>query len=375
MIDNHITKSLYCTLAFTGYDNRTQSMCCWAQHQERAQSYTELSNLPEIRKLRQDMVNGIKNPICNYCYEKEQTIDGQYTMRVQHTKHLSPQTIADEIKNPRLKTLVIDSGNVCNLACRTCGPHSSSGWWREADYRNTKQKQQLVVNHKKTDLESLSVEDFSSIQMVNVLGGEPFQNLDHLKILEQIISQGNASNCGLQYTTNATVNLPYEVKNIFSHFRSVGLTVSIDATGSQFEYIRTNGRWQDVARNIDDWKTLSNVNINAHPVISALNVLYLEDLYDWFLVHNLTWTVVICEWPMAYSFRIFTPQQKSKIITKLEGSKHKQNHQQLIKYIASIPYDPQAYLQFLDENKITQEFRNLAIEDYLPELVLLLKPE
>lgn len=372
---NDVNQSTYCTLAFTGYDSRCKSMCCWAKHPGQPQSYAELSSMPEIKQLRQDMIDGIKNPICNYCYEKEQTIDGEYTMRVQHTKHLSPQTIAGEIKNPRLKTLVIDSGNVCNLACRTCGPQSSSGWWRETEYRNTKKQPQLVSCHKKTDLKSALNEDFSSIQFVNILGGEPFQNLDHVQILEHIIRQGNASACDLSYTTNATVKLPLHIKKIFTYFRSVGLTASIDAVGLQFEYIRTNGRWQDVIHNINDWKRLPNVGINAHPVISALNVLYLEDLYDWFTAQNMKWSIVLCEWPMAYSFRIFTSQQKRKIISQLEESKHRLIHQSLIDYITRVPYDPQALKQFLDENENTQEFRHLAIADYLPELVNLLKTE
>lgn len=293
----------------------------------------------------------------------------KYSMRIQHTQHLSAETIDDEISRPRLKTLVIDSGNVCNLACRTCGPDSSSSWWREAEFRNQKKSQKFVVTHKKTNLGSLLDEDFSSIQKISILGGEPFQNLDHLEILEHLVMTGNAAACVLFYTTNATVRLPRRVKEIFSHFQSVKLSASIDAVGSQFEYIRTNGQWQDVILNINDWKAIPNVDIKAHPVVSALNVLYLDDLYDWFLVHDLKWTIVLCEWPAAYSFKIFTRPQKDALIRKLQASKHQQIHQPLIKYIDEIPHDPDCLRQFLDETEITCEFRDLAIADYLPELV------
>ena len=372
--------STYCPLAFTGFDTRAKSACCWAKIPETPRSFKELQDTITIKNLQQDLLNGVKNPTCTACWQQEET--GVVSMR-QHFLDID-KAIEQEIVDKKLKHLVIDSGNVCNLACRTCGPYYSSSYFKETNAKNIKfgRKEQIlffakeqILTVKKTDLEYLKSEDYSSIASISVLGGEPFQNLEHLEILELIIEQGYAANCKLFYCTNGTIKLPKRIKDIFSNFESVHFTLSIDAICEQFEYIRTNGEWSILLDNVADLKELSenntNFNIDGHPTISALNILYLDELYKWYEENNLNYHIVICESPLAYSFQIFNYAQKEIILAKLADSRF--DMAAIMQHIDNSSFSQAALDNFYSEIEFTKEFKNLDINEYLPRLMKLLE--
>ena len=126
--------STYCPLAFTGFDTRAKSACCWAKIPETPRSFKELHETITIKNLQQDLLNGVKNPTCRACWHQEET--GIVSMR-QHFLGID-KAIEQEIVDKKLKHLVIDSGNVCNLACRTCGPYYSSSYFKETNAKNIK---------------------------------------------------------------------------------------------------------------------------------------------------------------------------------------------------------------------------------------------
>lgn len=364
--------STYCPLAFTGFDTRAKSPCCWARIPEKPRSFTELQDTITIKNLQQDLLNGIKNPTCKACWQQEET--GVVSMRQNFLHH--NEAIKQEIVDKKLKHLVIDSGNVCNLACRTCGPYSSSSYFKETNAKNIKfGRKEQILTVKKTDLEYLKLEDYSSITSISVLGGEPFQNLEHLEILELMVQQGYATNCKLYYCTNGTIKLPKRVRDIFCNFKSVDITLSIDATYEQFEYIRTNGEWPVLLDNVADLKELAknniNFDINCHPTISVLNVMYLDELYAWYEEIKLRHAIVFCDWPDAYSFNIFNDAQKEIILAKLSDSRFDMTA--IMQHIDNSSFDQVALDNFYREIEFTKEFKNLDINEYLPRLMKLLE--
>jgi MoaA/NifB/PqqE/SkfB family radical SAM enzyme len=364
--------STYCSLAFTGFDTRQKSVCCWAHVPEKPKSFKELQDTITIKNLQTDLLKGVKNPICNACWQQEEI--GVVSMR-QHFLAIDTP-IEQETVDKKLKHLVIDSGNVCNLACRTCGPHSSSSHFKESNAKDIKfGRKEQILTVKKTDLEYLKLEDYSAITSISVLGGEPFQNLEHLEILDIIVKQGYASNCNLYYCTNGTIKLPKRVKDIFCNFRQVRFTLSIDAICKQFEYIRTNGEWLILLDNVADLKDLAKDNINSgiigHPTISALNILYLDELYEWYEENNLNYHIVMCESPAAYSFKIFNDVQKEIILAKLADSRFDMTA--IIQHIRNSSFNQAALDNFYREIEFTKEFKNLDINEYLPRLMELLE--
>jgi len=364
-----INRDTYCSLAFTGFDNRVKSVCCWAKYfDNKYESFAELETSTEVKEMRQALLRGEKHSACRDCWRYEEL--GTRSMRQDFTAYKPLTELEQELATAKLKHLVIDSGNVCNLACRTCDPQSSSGHWKEKESIAKKRQQEIKVFIKKTDTDTLLAEDYSAISQISVLGGEPFQNLDHIRVLEKIVSIGRAGQCVLQYTTNATIKLPEKLKILFSQFKEVQFTLSIDAVGEKFSYIRTNGVWSDVVENLAELRQLPNSRLSVHPTISALNVLYLDELYQWFDDEGLPSQPVFVEGPWQYSFGIFKKHQKDQLLDKLQKSKFDQTA--LIEHIKSCSYQPMAKRIFNESIEDTQEFKDLDINDYLPELISLL---
>jgi MoaA/NifB/PqqE/SkfB family radical SAM enzyme len=367
----------YCSLPFVGFDNRVKHICCWTSSidiKNKFNGFSQCVNSDIVKNLQQDLLLGVKNSLCQTCWAHESI--GVSSMRQKHNQNKSVEVIENEIAHKQLKHLVIDSGNVCNLSCRTCSPFSSSSLIKEFQAKSKKfQVGTFATTIKSTNIEQLKTENFNCIETLSILGGEPFQNLDHIEILEHIIDLERAGQCVLYYSTNGTVPISNRLKNIFTKFKAVNLSLSIDAIETQFEYIRTNGRWTDTYLNICELIDLStahpNICLLTHPTISALNILYLEPLFEWYSAHKFLWTIVFCNFPKEYSFNIFNDQQKEVIIKTLKKSKFDMSS--TISQVQQSKFDPELLQRFYQQIEFTKEYKGLDASIYLPELLILLK--
>lgn len=368
----------YCSLPFVGFDNRVKHVCCWTASEDKKnnfESFSQCVNSDTVQALQQDLLTGVKNPLCSTCWNHESV--NVTSLRQTHLSRKNQQTIEDEIVSKQLKHLVIDSGNICNLSCRTCWPESSSGLIKEFVAKSKKfQIMPFQTKIRQVNLDQLRNENFDSIESISVLGGEPFQNLHHLDLLNHVIKLGRSKQCNLFYSTNGTVPLFHGIKNIFSQFKSVDISLSIDAVGDQFEYIRTNGDWVSTAQNIANLINLSkdypNISLSGHPTISCLNVLYLEPLFQWYSNNSLPWITVFCNFPQEYSFSIFNNEQKEIIVKKLQKSKF--DTRSIVKQIQQSKFNHGHLLTFYNQIEFTTEYKKLDASQFLPELTNLVKP-
>lgn len=360
----------YCSFAFTGYDSRNRHICCKIQSYKKYDSYAELSSSEEVQSLRSKMLAGIKDPRCYECWNEDSV--NKTSMRKWSLRNKSIEDINKEIQNPTLKNYILDSSNACNLACRTCGPWSSSTIVKERKEKvqHDKWKTIHVGEIKKTNVESFCKEDFTHIENIDVLGGEPLSNLEHFKVLEKIIEDGHADNCLLNYSTNGTIKIGDHHLDIMFKFKQIFLILSYDAVGKKAEYIRTGCSWPVVEENLSIFKQLRNehpnLNLECHPTISALNIFYLDELFTWLEENNINKFYDFCYYPEEYSFQLFTDKQKEKIIDHLKKSKHDMGP--IIAHIEKWKHDPNLVKKFWDQVEWTKSYWNLDIKDYLPEL-------
>ncbi len=229
---------------------------------------------------------------------------------------------------------------------------------------------------KKTDIQSLMQEDYSSIAEIMVLGGEPFLNLDHIQIIDEIVNQGHSNNAELKYFTNGTVKLPQAIERQIPHFKEVKFNLSIDAVGQQFEYIRTNGQWNSIESNLNYLLELQklhpNMLLSVQITISVLNVLYLGELMQW--LDNFKFELII-QWPVTdpaeYTFNILTDQQKAHVVQYLDRLPY--NFSSIATHVSNTSFDPVALSKFHQEVNWTENYKKMALQDYLPRLDNLLK--
>lgn len=365
-----INNKTYCSLAFAGFDNRAKSVCCFTKFNKKYNSFTEIQNSQELKTLQNDLLNGVKNKICGKCWDWEEY--GATSMRSNFILGKPNEDLKNEVQNKKLKHLVINSGNVCNLSCRTCNPESSTGWFKESNARGieTFNKKDIV----KTDIEALMNEDYSQLRSVEILGGEPFMNLEHLKIIKRIIDSGNAKKCNLSYTTNGTHKPSPLILNYFKQFYKVVLNLSIDATEKLFSYVRTGGNWEVIVSNFKFLRyaqqKYDNLLLTCHPTISALNILQLDELWSWFTEQNLIdryLQIGIVVTPKYYSFNIFNDKQKNDLIKKLDNSNYDFSH--VIKAVQDSTFDSQARKEFFSEIDFTEKYKKLKSNEYLQPLI------
>jgi MoaA/NifB/PqqE/SkfB family radical SAM enzyme len=341
-------------------------------------SHNQIKHSPKIVQLQQDLLNGVKSPECNGCWRLESSGIPSLRTRVMHRLKYDYQQEFDVrveqlVNKKNLKFLWINSGSVCNLACRSCSHVYSSSLFKEHKDRFNKIP---VSGITKTDISSLIEEDYSDILEIMILGGEPFLNLEHVQILDEIVCQGHSKQAELKYFTNGTIKLPYDIERNIPHFKQVMFQISIDAIDTQFEYIRTNGKWSTIVDSFAYFSELqkihSNLVLSVQITISALNVMYLDELLNWLGNFNIE-TVV--QWPVSepseYTFKILNQSQKDSVVHYLKTLSHDVSG--LISHVEGTTFDPIALEKFHSEVAWTESYKGLALQDYLPRLVDLLK--
>ncbi len=365
-----INLETYCSYAFTAYDTRNKHICCKIQSKNKYNSFKELSSSQEVLELRNKMLSGEKDPKCYECWNEDSV--NKTSMRKWSLRNKTPEIINEEIQNPKLKHYILDTGNACNLACRTCGPWASSTIVKERKEKSKFDKRHdiHVGEIRKTDIESFCHEDFSNLENIDVLGGEPLSNLEHFVVLQKIIEQGHAPHCSINYSTNGTVKIGQHHLQMMLQFKHIFIMLSYDAIGKHSEYIRTGSKWHEVTMNLEMIKALrdknSNINLECHPTISALNIMYIEELFDWLDNNRIGKFFDFCYYPAEYSFQLFTDQQKQIIIDRLNRSKH--DMKSVIAHIQKWKHDPKLVQQFWNQVTWTKEYWGLDIKEYLPEL-------
>lgn len=363
----------YCSHAFTSYDNRMQSVCCRAQNHAPVSKYSETFNHPDITQLRTDLINGIRNPICKVCWQDESV--GITSTRQLSIRNKSLEQLQHEIDHPKLRWLWIDPGNHCNLACRTCFPDYSTTlgveWIKKYDSKH-------LLQVKKSNLGVIANEDLSDIQTLMILGGEPFLDQTHFQVIDSIITQKSDVVFTIIYITNNTKKIPDTLVGYLSRFPGINMLIvpSLDAVGQPFEYIRTRGKWQEFSSNFEHLcelrSSFSNLQVAANITIGLLNCLYLDPLYTWLHDHKITEiTVSFVEGADQYSFKTFTTEQKNKVIDCLGRSKH--DFDFVIKSIQSTEHQPDLIDLFWKDIDWTKSYHGIDIDDYLPDLVALLR--
>ena len=384
----------YCWYAFSAYDSNHKWCCCVGGIGE-YQNFQALNKSTEIQEIRHALKNGQRHAKCRLCWIPED--NGDISTRIisnqQIAKTMQPGTWYD----PKLRYLWLDSGSVCNLACRTCSSDWSSSHYRE--YRD-RYGTIPITPIQKTDMDNLLSEDYSLLTGITVIGGEPFLNLEHLAVLEKIASYENSKNVKVLYHTNGTVPIPEKLVELAPKFANITIMVSIDAVGAPFDYIRTNASWNQVCANVESMQSanIPNVSFMFNVVVSALNVMYLDPLLEWISEHmppevhlkindwqpgttahdkivtlrnKFHVTLVSMIGPEYYGFGILTTTQRSKVIAHLESSKFELSS--IIAQIQSLDYSESNASKFWEEVSWTKEYKGLDINQYLPDLVTLLQ--
>lgn len=207
-----------------------------------------------------------------------------------------------------LQFVDIRNTNLCNLKCRSCGPHASSQWAKELGSNNA------IVHQDLQPWKSILLTD--SLHWLYFTGGEPMISHDHWQLLQELIVNNRAKDITLLYNTNLTTlyfkNI--QIQKLWTKFKSVNISCSIDAVGKPLEYIRSGANWAQIKKNLNQLAELKNITITLTPVISVLNIWFMPDFFQYAKDQKLTVKPIVLRNPDYLALDVIPNQLKQQAL-------------------------------------------------------------
>ena len=243
----------------------------------------------------------------------------------------SKRTQAD--LGPGISHLDIRFGNSCNLKCISCWEQSSSSIAEEAIEMH---KQGIIPVNNVLEIPNFNWASEAAIEQlvkyplkeVYLTGGEPMM-VKHLPMLLERLD----SSIAIRFNTNGTIYNP-KLEKLLKRFDIINMAVSIDAIGKRAEYIRYGSNWNIVETNFNKYKQYCRVSVT--PTVSVLNNPYMEEVHEWADRNSVNVHLNYLENPEYLN------------IDKAQ--------------------DPEQRKKFVDVITRLDNFRNVSIKDYLPEV-------
>lgn len=346
---------------------------------------------PTRKSIADILDSGQRNPGCQACWQQEdagirstrQELNGLFG-------HLEPS-------DTQPKILIIKPGNICNAACRMCGPETSTGWYKDG-WEIYKQKNPNVkFNEYIKNFESVKQSfDPDSVNMwpvlndwykdmsfIDIYGGEPWMIPGLWNSLQTAIDQDYAKDISLRLHTNGTWwNEDY--MNMLSQFKKVVIGISIDShVPQEFEYIRHKLSYEtvfnhtqkflDYTRNFHNMKTYINITVLPYNVYNLDDIYY--SLKDRFFPHeeyiNISFTNFVYN-PSYYDIRHLPKSIKQEIADKLSFDPIFKPVLEFMNQV--IPGCVAYWPRFCLETEKLDKIRNTDFKSVYPELSTALEP-
>jgi len=289
--------------------------CCVADHRNSLSSsrdgdrYYNLNrdtvfdtmNSQSYRKARLEVLEGKKPKACIRCYSEE--AKGMASKRTEEIKNYPEYTVevardaTDSdgfMKDVQLDFVELRLGNVCNVACRTCNPASSSKWRNDYDALQKKTTFKLTTYDTMEGFRWPERDGFwedllqhcDRVKTFYINGGEPTLIKEHFRFLERLVDLGK-TDIKLWYNINMT-NMNDKVIDLWKKFDHVKVSCSIDDLEDRNHYIRYPTQWDSVIKNFLRLKK-EGFEIDVTQTVSWMNYSTLGDFYNFFHREHGVW--------------------------------------------------------------------------------------
>lgn len=334
-----INKNTFCALPWYGIyvgPNKKLMPCCEFSD-ETTYDYNQIKKYftsKEIRNLRNDLLNGVKNKKCSTCWNKEKA--GNESLRL-----ISNNTIASvlgkefhkQVEDPKvsnINTFDLTLGNLCNLKCVMCRPEESSQLLAEATlnpslkqfYKKDQSYDQSKYNWpKNNDFIKWCNKYSPNLIHLKMTGGEPFI-IPWVDDVINKIPDVQKSKCILHFTTNLTV-FNKSLFNKFKKFKEVWLSVSCEGTGVTHEYMRYGHKWAEFKDILDKILQLQikNLIVKINHVVQAPSYHSIINMTSFFDDRNLLINPIKCTRPKHFGLSALSEKCKEKFVAKTKHYK------------------------------------------------------
>lgn len=322
---------------------------------------------PYFTELRNDMLNDVKRVECTKCYTQESS--GSRSMRQNMNNRYSsihPNTVTDKFDSVRYIELSID--NICNLECKMCDNRYSTKLFNRDVFMKYEIHKKLEPNFKKFD-----TVDFSNLEYVKILGGEPFITPNFIKFIEYLIARTTPSNITIEIATNGTRIPNTNLIEKLNKFKHIDINVSLDGVDKSNDYQRMGSSYQQVLKNTIKYsKILTNAKVSIHSVVSILNANHfgntIEELQN---TYKFDVSVDFVRYPAHLSILYAPPEYIDWVI---DQTKNNAVANKMIKdFLKNARYNPVYWEEFLDTLFKLDIYYNTDLKDFNPQLDNFLK--
>jgi len=261
--------------------------------------FSTIQRSGHMRSLREEFLAGQRPKTCRKCWNEE---DAGRTSKRMHTLDRLKHSLKDDNWSTDagpLMFLDLKLGNICNLKCRICGSWSSSQFASEEISFTPREDQKSSHAYKMLRAGAWPKENdhfwqqidsvLDGIRYIEFTGGEPFMIDQHFDMLQGIVDRGIAHQVEIHYNTNGTL-FPDRGPDIWQHFKTVEIAVSVDDIGARFEYQRSNASWGTVKENINRFRimreSMPNLQLQCCITVNIFNVRYLDEVALWIALQD-----------------------------------------------------------------------------------------
>lgn len=302
--------------------------------------------------IRQQLTKGVKIPQCQVCWDAESY--GTKSLRQYAWGKLGNKFEQHYFDKPTVKYITVSPSSLCNFSCRICNYKASSKIAAEEFAHAIDPDQKNIFkfymkNHTNSTLNGKVLEAIDNVELIHILGGEPFVWSDFLDFLNQLVQFGHADHLRLELHSNAST-YPTEVVDLLKQFDSVEILLSIDDVGPRFE-LQRGGEWQSILKNIKKFSELQSesIKIKFATTVNIQNVLYLDELIN--LSNSLGIEIV---WAYLEDPDFLCIDNMTKTAKKLVYQKFQNyNHPELIaiaqRVVSTKPVTGDKFLQYMSE--------------------------
>jgi MoaA/NifB/PqqE/SkfB family radical SAM enzyme len=216
--------------------------------------------------------------------------------------------------------------------------------------------------------------------VLSLMGGEPFLIKHTWRLLDALAERGVAQNLLVGLATNGQQQST-RLAELAPRFRGFNLTLSIDAHGKLYEYLRHGASWAKLADNICAFRQMANVDVAVVPTLQNCNALDMVTLLRFLDQHELRLAYNVVSWPARLSPANLPPSVRRAAAERLRAYQQDEcrpaNIAVVDAYIEALEevgdeFDDTLFAEFMTFTNDLDVSRGQSLGEVAPELLALI---
>lgn len=267
----------------------------------------------KLTNIRKNMLDNKADKNCTWCLHRTIEDDDFFYLRDHYNARLIDEDIDYlDANNFDLRFIDLHWSNICNLRCVMCWPQQSS--------LIAKDEKVITASVDKKNIETIITmikQNQKNLKEIYLSGGEPFYIPYNTLLLDQLEN----TNIPLRINTNMHWEKNNKLFKILNKkFKNVQLTMSVDALGDKFNYIRNGANWNKFISNLKYVRDNTNFEMRINSIFSVMNAIDIDKVVNFFY-HDLKIkdiTINILHRPSAIDSKNYPTDKKEVVIQRLE---------------------------------------------------------